>query len=149
MNGKVILTFTGNIPKAASHSTYSIRYKTCMNSLLFALSVIAILIIYFFIKNPSKSNSILKFIQNGALVIDVRSQQEFDSGHFSTAKNIPHDQIKNRLREIGDDKKRPIILYCASGGRSEAAKNILMEQGFVNVVNAGGYGVMKQFETAR
>jgi rhodanese-related sulfurtransferase len=78
----------------------------------------------------------------GALLLDVRSPSEFASGHVDGARNIPHDQIANRIAEVrelqGGDASRPIVVYCRSGGRSAAAKRTLRDNGFEKVTNLGG-----------
>lgn len=80
-------------------------------------------------------------IDAGALVVDVRTVAEFQSGHFPGAINIPVDQVSKRLDEFGD-KNRSIIVYCASGGRSGSAKSFLESIGYSDVTNAGGLSNM-------
>ncbi len=82
-------------------------------------------------------------IRNGALLVDVRSQEEYDAGHLEGALLIPHDQIPERLSEFGDDKDRSIVVYCRSGKRAGVAERMLREAGFTHVLNAGGYEAMK------
>ncbi len=78
-----------------------------------------------------------------ALLLDVRSAEEFSAGHLDRAENIPVDEVESKLAEIaskvGGDKSKPIVVYCASGGRAGRAKTTLEKAGFSNVVNAGGY----------
>ena len=83
-------------------------------------------------------------IRGGALLVDVRSRDEFDQGHLEGAVLIPHDQIAARASELGDDKGRAIVLYCRSGNRSSQAKLALEKLGYTNVMNAGGYERLKQ-----
>ncbi len=80
-------------------------------------------------------------IDAGALVVDVRTVAEFQSGHFPGAVNIPVDQVSKRLDEFGD-KNKTIIVYCASGGRSGSAKSFLESIGYTDVTNAGGLSNM-------
>ena len=75
-------------------------------------------------------------IKMGAMAIDVRSQAEYQSGHYKGAKNIPVQELQSRLGELGD-KSKPIVIYCASGMRSAKALNILTKAGFTDVMNAG------------
>ena len=84
-----------------------------------------------------------EMIDEGALVIDVRSKQEFDSGHLSMAKLIPLNDMKNKIKKLGKDKDRPIVVYCQSGARAGAAKSLLKNEGFLNVVNGGGIHSMQ------
>ena len=71
----------------------------------------------------------------GAVEIDVRSPAEFAEGNCPGSINIPLQELTNRLHEIPKD--RPVILCCASGGRSGMAKMILMSKGFTKVYNIG------------
>lgn len=75
------------------------------------------------------------------LVVDVRTREEFAGGAYPQAINIPLDEIGNRSNELGA-KDRQIILYCASGGRSSYAMNILSSIGFTNLENGGGISHM-------
>ena len=83
-------------------------------------------------------------IRSGALLVDVRTQAEYDQGHLEGALLIPHGQIAARVTELGEDKSRAIVLYCRSGNRSSQAKQALEELGYTNVMNAGGYERLKQ-----
>ena len=76
-------------------------------------------------------------IKQGALVVDVRSADEFADGHYADAKNIPVSEIARRAEELGD-KNRPVVVYCAAGVRAAKAKAILLNAGFKDVTNAGG-----------
>lgn len=71
--------------------------------------------------------------------IDVRSAEEFNSGHLQNAVNIPHDQIIEGIKAVSSDKNVPINLYCRSGRRAEVALNELKKAGYTNVTNHGGY----------
>jgi phage shock protein E len=78
--------------------------------------------------------------ENGAVIIDVRTPQEFDGGHIQGSKNIPLDKIQ---REVAAIKKigKPIITVCKSGARSSMAKSILKGAG-VEVYNGGPWNVL-------
>ena len=80
-------------------------------------------------------------VDNGAIIIDVRSPQEFDSGHIKGAKNIPVNIIQ---REITNIKKwgKPIITVCKSGARSNMAKSVLKGAG-IEVYNGGPWNVLR------
>jgi phage shock protein E len=82
-------------------------------------------------------------IIGGALIIDTRSPKEYERDHLKNAINIPHTEIEERLHEIGDDKKRPIILYCLTGHRSQYGQKILEKHGYENVFNSGAYRKLK------
>ena len=73
-------------------------------------------------------------------MVNVRTPQETSSGIIAGAQLIPVDQLESRLREIPKDGK-PVLVYCAAGGRSAAACEFLSQQGYDNLYNlVGGYG---------
>ncbi|MBL0102117.1 MAG: universal stress protein [Saprospiraceae bacterium] len=79
-----------------------------------------------------------KVIENNAVIIDVRSKNEFASGHLASAVNIPLEQIESHAETL---KSHPqVVLYCRSGNRSEHAKKILTTCGLSNVLDAGSLG---------
>ena len=75
-------------------------------------------------------------IKQGATVIDVRTPSEFKAGHYNGATNIPLNELQSRIGDLGD-KKKAIVVYCASGTRSARAVTILAAAGFIDVTNAG------------
>lgn len=83
------------------------------------------------------ANSILQKIQAGALVLDVRTPDEFQDGAYPGAVNVPVNTLVHRLGDLGA-KDKSVVVYCASGGRSAVAANILKSNGWNDVVNAGG-----------
>ncbi len=82
------------------------------------------------------------------LVLDVRSPEEFATGHLARAENVPVDEVAARLDEVaaklGGDKSKPVAVYCAKGGRAAKAKTALEQAGFTNVTNAGGYEALRE-----
>lgn len=92
---------------------------------------------------PSKAEQAASLIKGGAVVIDVRSPAEYAEGHVDGALNIPHTEIASRLAEIAGHQNDPIVLYCRSGRRAGLAEATLQEQGFTNVLNAGGYETLR------
>ena len=75
-------------------------------------------------------------VSRGGQIIDVRTPEEYKSGHIFNSKNIPLQQLRNDIK--GLDLKKPIITCCASGMRSASAANILSDKGF-EVYNGGGW----------
>ena len=72
------------------------------------------------------------------VLIDVRTEQEFNAGHIPGAISIPVDELRHRLVEIPNAEK--IVLYCAVGQRGYLAYRILSQSGFSNIYNlSGGY----------
>jgi len=78
-----------------------------------------------------------ELLTQGAQLIDVRTPNEFKTGHLKGALNIPLQTLQSHFSKIKKDK--PVITYCASGMRSAAAKNMLQAKGFGEVYNGGGY----------
>ncbi|GAB4481857.1 MAG: hypothetical protein OHK0057_37060 [Thermoflexibacter sp.] len=86
----------------------------------------------------SNTEEIKSALQNGAVVIDVRTPQEFANGHYKGAKNIPLDKIAQSIQTIKNLKK-PVIVCCASGMRSARAKSFLSKNGITEVHDAGSW----------
>jgi phage shock protein E len=91
--------------------------------------------------NNNDSAAIKKWISDGALIVDVRTPEEFKAGNYKNSINIPVDEIENKLKIFGD-KDRLIIVYCRSGNRSGKAKKILERHGYEKVLNAGAFSKM-------
>jgi phage shock protein E len=66
-------------------------------------------------------------VAEGALLLDVRTPQEFAAGHVDGAKNIPVQDLARRIAELG--APRQVVVYCRSGGRSASAAQILRQAG--------------------
>lgn len=82
--------------------------------------------------------------RENALIIDVRSTGEYESGHLPEAVHIPHDQIRENLARIGElAGGRPVRVHCASGFRSYLAHRILAQSGFDSANFDGGMLTMK------
>lgn len=73
------------------------------------------------------------------IIIDTRSQPEFDNGHIEGAILIPFNEIETKLPNLVKDKKKPIALYCRSGRRSGIALKTVEAMGYINAVNYGGF----------
>ena len=82
-----------------------------------------------------------ELMQNGAQIIDVRTQGEYQSGHIEGSMNIPLQALESQISKLKKDK--PIITCCASGMRSGSAKSMLEAQGF-EVYNGGGWASLRQ-----
>jgi phage shock protein E len=83
------------------------------------------------------ATSVKDKIKAGAKIIDVRSPGEFADEAYPGAVNIPLNVLPAKVAELGP-KDKPIVLYCASGARSASAARFLKQEGFTDVVNAGG-----------
>ena len=83
-------------------------------------------------------NKIKEAIRKGAVIIDVRTPHEYDNGRIPRSINIPVDRIPSNVERIRAMKK-PVILCCDSGTRSNTAKNILKSAGIDEVYNGGSW----------
>ena len=77
-------------------------------------------------------------IENGALLVDVRSAEEFAEGHLEGAINIVWDDTDALIAAIGEDKQRPVVFYCRSGNRVGKSIVVLGAKGYNNIYNATG-----------
>lgn len=82
----------------------------------------------------SEAEQIISNTKN-AVLIDVRSVQEYRESHINGAICIPHFEIQNRIEKEISDKNTLIILYCQSGIRSKKAGEMLAKKGYSNVYN--------------
>ena len=78
-------------------------------------------------------------IDNNTVLIDVRTKDEFISGHLEKAINIPYTDIEEQIRFVTKDTDQNIVVYCRSGRRSGIAQKTLLKMGYKNAVNGGAY----------
>ena len=76
--------------------------------------------------------------QVGYVILDTRTQEEYDQGHIPGAIVIPHDEILEKAESILTDKDQLILVYCRSGRRSKLAAEDLVKLGYTNVKEFGG-----------
>jgi len=83
-----------------------------------------------------------KLVSEGALLLDVRRNDEWNDGHLEGATHIPVQELEGRLddidKKVGGDKSKPIVIYCRSGARADSAKDMLLKAGYTQVTNVGG-----------
>ena len=83
--------------------------------------------------------------RSDALVVDLRSAEDYAKGHILGAKNIPLAELERRAAELGKHKAKPLILHCGDGNRAGGGVAILRAKGFGSVHNlSGGYGAWQQ-----
>ena len=76
--------------------------------------------------------------EEGYIILDVRTQEEYDEGHIPGAIVISHEEIAERAEEVLTDKDQLILVYCRSGRRSKLAAEALVELGYTNIKEFGG-----------
>ena len=77
-------------------------------------------------------------IEEGYIILDVRTQEEYDQGHIPGAIVISHEKIEEKAEEVLTDKDQLILVYCRSGRRSKIAAEALVELGYTNIKEFGG-----------
>lgn len=73
-----------------------------------------------------------------ALILDVRTEEEYEEGHIPSAKLLPLDEVKSRAEAELTDKEQTILIYCRSGARAGEAVQILQDLGYADVHQFGG-----------
>ena len=76
--------------------------------------------------------------EEGYIILDVRTQEEYDEGHIPGAVLISHEEIAEKAEDVLTDKDQLILVYCRSGRRSKIAAEALVELGYTNIKEFGG-----------
>jgi len=91
-----------------------------------------------FLKQPDINKGVMEYRDtNEAVLLDVRTPQEYREGHIPGSKNVPLQQL-DKIGSVADNKNIPLFVYCYSGGRSRQAVSVLQHMGYSNVQNIGG-----------
>lgn len=97
---------------------------------------------------PQISVNELKELRNthaNHLLIDVREQDEYDTGHIDGSILIPKDTVASKISEVAPDKAQLIVLHCAAGRRSDMCADTLLGMGYTNVKSlTGGFTAWSQ-----
>ena len=98
---------------------------------------VVVLVLRSYLANRSRltKDQMMTLLDQGALILDVRTTQEFAQGHAPGSRNVPLDQLASHLPKL--DRTQSILVCCASGARSGVAKAMLERAGFSKVDNAG------------
>ena len=111
------------------------------NHTLLVLALFASFFIVIFYELRRKASGLIdveaqeavKLINNGALVIDLRSAESFGRGHIVNARNMPSDEIESRVSSLGADSTKAIVAVCDAGVSSRRAVSALRQKGFESV----------------
>ena len=76
--------------------------------------------------------------QSNYIILDTRTQEEYDEGHIPGAILIPYDEILQKAESVLTDKNQLILIYCRSGRRSKLASEDLVKLGYTNIRDFGG-----------
>ena len=91
-----------------------------------------------FLRQPDINKGVMEHRNtDGAVLLDVRTPQEYREGHIPGSKNVPLQQL-DKISSVIDNKNVPMFVYCYSGGRSRQATAMLQRMGYTNVQNIGG-----------
>ena len=91
-----------------------------------------------FLKGPDINQGVKEYsTTDGAVLLDVRTPDEYRQGHIPGSKNVPLQSI-SKVAGMIDNKSTPIFVYFLSGARSHQAAAILKQMGYTNVKNIGG-----------
>jgi len=93
--------------------------------------------------NQEAARQAWPMIEQGVLLIDVRTTQEFEQDHIEGAINIPWQDTGKLMSAIGINTTRPVVIYCRSGNRSGKSKAALEAQGYTNIFDATGLEALK------
>ena len=94
--------------------------------------------IFDFFKQPDINQGVQEYKNTaGAVLLDVRSPQEYREGHIPGSQNVPLQQL-DKVEEVKENKDTVLYVYCHSGARSRQAVSLLQAMGYTNVHNIGG-----------
>ena len=120
------------------------RFTQLMYALIVILSVWLITPVMAGGGDPEVARQTWPIIENGALLIDVRSEEEFKAGHLDGAINISWDKTDALIAAIGSDKQRQVVFYCRSGHRAGKSIDELKAKGYANIFNATGLDALQK-----
>lgn len=112
------------------------------NILIFCGMILAVYVVYRIYRYQTLDNGLDLLIKNGAVILDVRTEREYETGHISGSENISLGTIRERYTEL--DPEKTYITVCSHGLRSVKAENILKEKGFKNVHNGGAWSDLEK-----
>ena len=94
--------------------------------------------IFDFFKQPDINQGVQEYKNAaGAVLLDVRTPQEYREGHIPGSQNVPLQQL-DKVEEVTENKDTVLYVYCRSGARSRQAVSLLQAMGYTNVRNIGG-----------
>ena len=94
--------------------------------------------IFDFFKQPDINKGLKEYAETeNAVLLDVRTPQEYGEGHIPGSKNVPL-QTLDKVRSVVENKDAELFVYCYSGARSKQAAVVLGQMGYTNVQNIGG-----------
>lgn len=95
-------------------------------------------------KHETREQIAWQLLDNKALLIDVRTNEEYQQSHLQNALHIPYKKIVKTLTQQGVAKDQQIVLYCRSGNRAGKAIKFLRKAGFTKIHNGGGIKALQE-----
>ena len=93
---------------------------------------------FYFLKQPEVNQGVKDYKNTaGAVLLDVRTPEEYSEGHIPDSKNVPL-QTLDKVRSVVENKDTELFVYCYSGARSRQAVAALRQMGYTKVNNIGG-----------
>ena len=96
-------------------------------------------------QNAQASAIINEVASKQAILLDVRTADEYKAGHVKDAVLLPYDEIEPKIAQVAPDKNQKIYVYCRSGRRSGIAEQTLKGLGYSNITNLGGLSDLKKY----
>ncbi|MCW1962140.1 rhodanese-like domain-containing protein [Chryseobacterium viscerum] len=114
-----------------------------MKSILIMCGIaITVYVVYKIYRLQTLDNGLSELIKKGAVILDVRTEKEYETGHIEGAVNISLGTIRERYVELNPEKT--YITVCSHGLRSVKAENILKEKGFKHIYNGGAWSDLQK-----
>jgi len=121
-----------------------LQYVSHHPLLVAAAAVLALVAAVFEFRNRAQSGATVgttdavRFINDGAAVLDVRPAEQYAEGHIIDARNVPHADLQNSVGSLGKYRDKPLIVCCGNGTASANATRWLKTQGFSKVAQLRG-----------
>lgn len=112
------------------------------SALVFCGIALLIYMVYRVYKYQTLDDGLDRLIKNGAVILDVRTEKEYETGHIAGSQNISLGTIRERYAEL--DPEKIYITVCSHGLRSIKVETILKEKGFKNVYNGGAWSDLQK-----
>ncbi len=112
--------------------------------LITTITFIAYFIAKTLLMNDLNAEKAGRLIKEGAVLVDVRTEEEYQAAHLQKAVNIPLSEISTGIGRLAPDRNRVILLHCRSGSRSFMGKRLLKRMEYHNVYNLGSFGRAKR-----
>ncbi len=114
-----------------------------MKSILILCGIaLTVYVVYRVYRLQTLDNGLPELIKRGAVILDVRTEKEYETGHIEGSVNISLGTLRERYNEL--DPKKTYITVCSHGLRSVKAENILKEKGFKHIYNGGAWSDLQK-----